>query len=129
MDGLPRTDEGGFQHITSDSVNHQELWDDTLFMTVLFLANLGRILNRREYIAEAKYSSMRKTKVLEQYLRKGLQYQHERQMAGLYQFRLDYGCMGIRRYLKEIFFAIFQEHFKLTATWLGFIDNSVKKVV
>lgn len=55
MDGLPRTEEGGFQHITSDSVNAQELWDDTLFMTVLFLTNLGRILDRRDYLEEAKY--------------------------------------------------------------------------
>ncbi len=37
MDGLPRTREGGFQHITSDDINDQQLWDDTLFMTVLFL--------------------------------------------------------------------------------------------
>ena len=38
MDSFPRTKEGGFQHITSDTLNEQELWDDTLFMTVLFLA-------------------------------------------------------------------------------------------
>ena len=28
--GLPRTEEGGFQHIVYNSVNHQQLWDDTL---------------------------------------------------------------------------------------------------
>lgn len=55
---LPRTKEGGFQHITSDSLNDQELWDDTLFMTVLFLANMGRISHRQEYIEEAKYQFM-----------------------------------------------------------------------
>ncbi len=55
MNALPRTKEGGFQHITSDSENNQELWDDTLFMTVLFLANIGRILQRQDYIEEAKY--------------------------------------------------------------------------
>ncbi len=52
---LPRTQSGGFQHITSDSLNEQELWDDTLVMTVLFLANIGRILNNKEYIDEATY--------------------------------------------------------------------------
>ena len=52
---LPRTKEGGFQHITSDTVNEQELWDDTLIMTVLFLANYGRITGNHEYIEEAKY--------------------------------------------------------------------------
>jgi unsaturated rhamnogalacturonyl hydrolase len=55
---LPRTKEGGFQHITSDTLNDQELWDDTLFMTVLFLANMGRIDGREDYIEEAKYQFM-----------------------------------------------------------------------
>lgn len=52
---FPRTKEGGFQHITSDSLNDQEIWDDTLFMTVLFLANMGRILKRGDYVEEAEY--------------------------------------------------------------------------
>jgi len=52
---LPKTKEGGFQHITSDTLNDQELWDYTLFMTVLFLANMGRINNRQDYIEGAKY--------------------------------------------------------------------------
>ena len=51
---FPRTKEGGFQHMTSDTLNDQELWDDTLFMTVLFLANMGRIEGKREYIDEAQ---------------------------------------------------------------------------
>lgn len=55
MKAFPRTEEGGFQHMTSDSVNEGELWDDTLFMTVLFLANMGRILGKREYLEEAEY--------------------------------------------------------------------------
>lgn len=55
MERFPRTEEGGFQHMTSDTLNDQELWDDTLFMTVLFLANMGRIEGRRDYIDEAQY--------------------------------------------------------------------------
>ena len=54
MERFPRTKEGGFQHMTSDTVNDQELWDDTLFMTVLFLANMGRIEGKTEYIREAE---------------------------------------------------------------------------
>ena len=54
MDHFPRTQEGGFQHMTSDTLNDQELWDDTLFMTVLFLANMGRMEGKREYIDEAE---------------------------------------------------------------------------
>lgn len=55
FESFPRTKEGGFQHITSDTLNDQELWDDTLFMTVLFLANMGRILGEQKYIDEAIY--------------------------------------------------------------------------
>lgn len=55
MDWFPRTREGGFQHVTSDSLNSQELWDDTLYMTVLFLANMGRILEKEEMLEEARY--------------------------------------------------------------------------
>lgn len=55
MEKFPRTEEGGFQHMTSDTLNDQELWDDTLFMTVLFLANMGRIEGKQAYIDEAEY--------------------------------------------------------------------------
>ena len=61
---FPRTKEGGLQHITSDSVNEGELWDDTLFMTVLFLDNMGRVLNRPEYCEEAEYQFLLHVKYL-----------------------------------------------------------------
>ncbi|NLP47215.1 MAG: glycoside hydrolase family 105 protein [Epulopiscium sp.] len=61
---LPRTKEGGFQHITSDTLNEQELWDDTLFMTVLFLAKMGQIKNNKDYIEEAKYQFLLHIKYL-----------------------------------------------------------------
>ena len=64
MTDFPRTEEGGLQHITSDSVNKGELWDDTLFMTVLFLANMGRILDRKDYKEEAQYQFLLHTKYL-----------------------------------------------------------------
>ncbi len=53
MREMPRTEEGGLQHVTSHLVNEGELWADTLFMTVLFLAKAGRLLGREEYVAEA----------------------------------------------------------------------------
>lgn len=64
MNELPRTEEGGFQHITSDTVNDGELWDDTLFMTVLFLAKMGEILGKDELIHEAEYQFLVHTKYL-----------------------------------------------------------------
>jgi unsaturated rhamnogalacturonyl hydrolase len=64
MEHFPRTREGGFQHMTSDTLNDQELWDDTLFMTVLFLANMGRMEEKPEYIREAEYQFLLHAKYL-----------------------------------------------------------------
>jgi unsaturated rhamnogalacturonyl hydrolase len=64
MDKLPRTKEGGFQHMTSDSLNENELWVDTLFMTVLFLAKIGCILGKKEWLKEAEYQFLLHTKYL-----------------------------------------------------------------
>lgn len=64
MKDFPRTREGGFQHITSDSYNEGELWDDTLFMTVLFLAHMGRITKNQDYMEEAQYQFLVHTKYL-----------------------------------------------------------------
>ncbi len=61
---FPRTREGGLQHITSDSLNEGELWDDTLFMTVLFLANMGRILGEGAFQEEAEFQFLLHTKYL-----------------------------------------------------------------
>lgn len=58
MYDMPRTDEGGLQHITYLIENHQQLWDDTLMMTVLPLAKIGLVLNRQEYTEEAKRQFM-----------------------------------------------------------------------
>lgn len=64
MEAFPRTEEGGFQHTTSDSLNEQELWDDTLYMTVLFLANMGRILGDARMVQEAQYQFLLHEKYL-----------------------------------------------------------------
>lgn len=53
LEKMPRTEEGGFQHLTSDTLNDGELWDDTLFMTVLFLSVMGRITGDARYSEEA----------------------------------------------------------------------------
>ncbi len=64
MNGLPKTKEGGFQHLTSDTLNDQELWDDTLFMAVLFLARCGLIFGKTEWVDEAKYQFLLHIKYL-----------------------------------------------------------------
>ncbi|EKS1847109.1 glycoside hydrolase family 88 protein, partial [Cronobacter muytjensii] len=55
MYDMPRTDYGGMQHITLAEENHQQMWDDTLMMTVLPLAKIGKLLNKPDYIDEAVY--------------------------------------------------------------------------
>ncbi len=64
MHGLPRTEEGGFQHITTHEPNPGQLWDDTLFMTVLFLYRAGVALARPEWREEAKYQFLLHIKYL-----------------------------------------------------------------
>ncbi len=57
---LPRTREGGFQHVTSGIgdrngviLNESELWIDTLFMAVLFLNNMGQKYQNKEWCSTA----------------------------------------------------------------------------
>ena len=50
---LPRTTEKGFQHKTIDSMNYMQLWDDTLYMTVLFVARMGTLTGNDSLIQES----------------------------------------------------------------------------
>tara|TARA_R100000365_G_scaffold3255_1_gene10366 strand:+ start:131 stop:1240 length:1110 start_codon:yes stop_codon:yes gene_type:complete len=52
---LARTEDDGFQHVVKERMNDAELWDDTLFMTCLFLARAGQRFGRPEWIEEALY--------------------------------------------------------------------------
>ena len=60
MECIPRTREGGFQHVTSANgdrqgvrLNESEMWIDTLFMTVLFLNRMGQKYGKQEWIDES----------------------------------------------------------------------------
>ncbi|SOV04881.1 related to unsaturated glucuronyl hydrolase involved in regulation of bacterial surface properties, and related proteins [Ustilago sp. UG-2017a] len=64
MNDLPKTEEGGFQHITYDNENKGQVWDDTLMMTVLPLAKIGKVLGRAKYVEEAKYQFLLHIKYL-----------------------------------------------------------------
>ena len=55
LNDMKKTQFGGLQHLTSDSLNNEELWDDSLFMSVLFLATWGKLTNNQNYIDEANY--------------------------------------------------------------------------
>lgn len=51
---MARTKEGGIQHVVFGSENRQQLWDDTLMMSVIPLAKIGLLLDKPEYVEEAK---------------------------------------------------------------------------
>ena len=68
---LPRTREGGFQHVTSANgdrqgvrLNENEMWIDTLFMTVLFLNRMGQKYKRQEWIDESIHQVLMHIKYL-----------------------------------------------------------------
>lgn len=52
---MPRTQKQGIQHIVYNNENSQQMWDDTLMMSVLPLAKIGKLLDRPEYLEEATY--------------------------------------------------------------------------
>ena len=61
---LPKTEEGGFQHVVKEQPNTGQLWDDTLVMTCLFLGVAGIVLKRRDLIDEAGYQFLLHTRYL-----------------------------------------------------------------
>ena len=64
MEKLPRTEEGGFQHITTHDINPQQIWDDTLYMTCLFLYRAGAVLGMPAWREEAEYQFLLHIKYL-----------------------------------------------------------------
>lgn len=71
MNCLPRTKERGFQHVTSANgdrqgvrLNENEMWIDTIFMTVLFLNRMGQKYNRQDWIDESIHQVLMHIKYL-----------------------------------------------------------------
>ena len=71
MECLPRTKEGGFQHVTSANgdrqgvrLNENEMWIDTLFMTVLFLNKMGQLYGCKEWVDESIHQVLMHIKYL-----------------------------------------------------------------
>lgn len=65
MQRMTRTARGGMQHVTLVEENPGQLWDDTLMMTALPLAKIGRILDRPEYVDEAAFQFLTHTAYLQ----------------------------------------------------------------
>lgn len=71
ISSLPKTKENGFQHTTTNSaelgtinLNESEIWIDTLFMAVLFLAKYGVLTDNQAYIDEAVHQFLLHVKYL-----------------------------------------------------------------
>lgn len=65
MSTMERTEFGGLQHMTAWNKHWGQLWDDTLFMTVLFLAKAGLVLGKPDWVEEAKYQFLIHIKYLQ----------------------------------------------------------------
>lgn len=55
MESLPRTENGIFQHICTGVENKNQVWDDTLFMTGLFVAKMAQLLDDEKLKNEIEY--------------------------------------------------------------------------
>ena len=71
LECIPRTRWGGFQHVTSANgdrqgvrLNENEMWIDTLFMTVLFLNRMGQKYHNHEWIDESIHQVLMHIKYL-----------------------------------------------------------------
>ncbi len=70
MNKFERTTERGLQHnttgLTKEKINrnHEQIWADTIFMTVLFLGKIGKKYQHQEWIDESIYQVLLHTKYL-----------------------------------------------------------------
>ncbi len=55
LHGMTRTKENGIQHKCTGCENKEQLWDDTLYMTVMFMAKYGVLFNKPEFVEESEY--------------------------------------------------------------------------
>lgn len=99
MTCLPRTKEGGFQHVTSANgdrqgvrLNESEMWIDTLFMTVLFLNKMGQEYQKDEWINESIHQMLMHIKYL--YDKKTGLFYHGWTFNGNHNFGGIFWCRG-----------------------------------
>lgn len=99
MNCLPRTKEGGFQHVTSANgdrqgvrLNENELWIDTLFMTVLFLNRMGQKYQKSEWIDEGIHQMLLHIKYL--YDTRCRLFYHGWSFRGYHNFGGIFWCRG-----------------------------------
>lgn len=99
MNCLPRTKEGGFQHVTSANgdregvrLHENQMWIDTLFMTVLFLNRMGQKYGRQDWINEGIHQVLMHIKYL--YDKKSGLFYHGWTFNGNNNFGEIFWCRG-----------------------------------
>ncbi|MBQ9212070.1 MAG: glycoside hydrolase family 88 protein [Clostridia bacterium] len=113
MDGLPKTEDGGFQHVTTAIgdrngviLNEGQLWADTLFMAVLFLQKAGRVFDRQDWREEALHQVLVHIKYLFDkntgLLYHGYSFPRQDNFGGIFWCRGDsWFTLGLTLYLEE----------------------------
>lgn len=99
MQELPKTEEGGFQHVTSAignrdgvSLNEGQIWADTLFMAVLFLNQAGQYFNRPDFVQESVHQFLLHIKYL--YDKQSELFHHGWTFHGRHNFGNIFWCRG-----------------------------------
>ncbi len=107
MHSLPRTEENGFQHTTTKdaskgilNLNENQLWIDTLFMTVLFLAKWGKKTGNAAYQEEAVHQYLMMIKYL--YEKKSGLFYHAWSFAERGNFGEVFWCRGNSWYTASV---------------------------
>jgi unsaturated rhamnogalacturonyl hydrolase len=66
LEQAPRTREGGFEHtVTEDASFPEQIWADTIFMAVLFLARLAKLTGKTKYADEASHQLLLHLRLLQ----------------------------------------------------------------
>ncbi|OKP87019.1 glycosyl hydrolase family 88 [Paenibacillus helianthi] len=98
MNGLPRTKELGYQHVTTGASKHEitlhdnEIWIDTLFMAILFTAKMGVKYDNAEWRQASLHQLLLHIKYL--YDKKTGLFFHGWHFAGRHNFSEAFWCRG-----------------------------------
>ncbi|WP_084778243.1 glycoside hydrolase family 88/105 protein [Saccharibacillus sacchari] len=96
--GLPRTEEDGYQHVTTGAtaaevtLNENEIWIDTLFMAILFTARMGVKYDRADWRQSSLHQLLLHIKYL--YDRKTGLFFHGWNFTGRHNFSEAFWCRG-----------------------------------
>ncbi len=98
MNGLPRTKELGYQHVTTGAtkneitLNEDEIWIDTLFMAILFTAKMGVKYDNPEWRQASSYQLLLHIKYL--YDKKTGMFFHGWHFGNRHNFSEAFWCRG-----------------------------------